>query len=135
MEEKKIRYTFCKEEKLKKKKRIAFLFEKGKSFHQFPIRWVYLAATEKDVSDFPIQVGFSVSKKKFKSAVKRNRIKRLMREAWRLNKHHLYKNIPENTSYFVMLIYTSKEEMSFDELEKKMKKSMKRFLEKKNKAK
>ncbi len=126
MEKKKIKYSFKKEEKLKKKKVIETLFKKGKSFHQFPFRWVYLKT--KEDQKFPIQMGVSVSKRKFKLAVDRNRIKRLMRETWRLNKHIVYQELEEGTSFVVMLIYTSQEEMDFEDLNKKMKKSIRRFL-------
>ena len=42
--------------------------------------------------DVPFQAAFSVGKKRFRRAVDRNRIKRLLREAWRLEKSRLAKN-------------------------------------------
>ncbi len=128
MKEEKTKFTFKKEEKLKKRKVIDLLFKKGKSFPQYPLRWVYLKVPPEEEQKMPVQMGFSVSKKRFKKAVNRNRIKRLLREAWRLNKHKLYKQMAESGSYSVMIIYTSKEEMKFEDLEKKMKKSIKRFI-------
>ena len=82
-----MRQTFKKGEKLKSKKLIEQLFERGKRLKSFPIQLVYLEIDHK--SDFLIQAGFSVPKKRFKKAVDRNRIKRLMREAYRLHKHKL----------------------------------------------
>lgn len=80
------RYTFKKEEKLKSRKTIEQLFKEGKSFSNFPFR-VLLKFT--DSEKYPIQTGFAVSSKHFKKAVDRNRIKRLMREAFRLQKNEL----------------------------------------------
>jgi ribonuclease P protein component len=54
----------------------------------------------------PVQVGFSVPKKKFNSSVDRHRIRRLMVEAWRLNKHTLYSTLPPDKQLHVFLIFT-----------------------------
>lgn len=124
------RFKFQKKEKLKSKKEIERLFEEGLSFHQYPIRWVWMHASERIESPFPIQVSVSVSKRKFKLAVDRNRIKRLMREAWRLHKHELYEKMNDGERYSIMLIYTSKDEVALSYLENKLKKGMKIFLKK-----
>jgi ribonuclease P protein component len=82
------RYTFSKTEKLKSRKDIELLFAAGKSFSNFPFRVVYLfAADEKGKQG--VLAGFSVSAKQFKKATDRNRIKRQMREAYRLQKNTL----------------------------------------------
>jgi ribonuclease P protein component len=57
----------------------------------------------------PARIGFSVPKKKFRKAVQRNRIKRLVREAWRLNKHLLYPFIPVDTQLHLFIIFTEGE--------------------------
>ena len=80
-------YRFTKEEKIVGENRIDSLFNEGKSFVAFPLRVVFLK-TELSLSS-PISVLVSVPKKRIKSAVKRNRIKRQVREAYRLNKHFL----------------------------------------------
>lgn len=54
----------------------------------------------------PVRVGFTVPKKKFRKAVERNRVKRLLREAWRLNKHTLYAAVPEEGQLHIFLIFT-----------------------------
>lgn len=76
-------FGYSKEEKLKHKKEISFLFEKGKWKTYGNIR----VLSVKDESLLNQKVGVSVSKRNFKKAVERNRIKRLLREAYRLNKN------------------------------------------------
>ena len=58
--------------------------------------------------------GFSVPKKKFRKSVHRHRIARLMREAWRLNKHPLYAAMPADKQMHVFLIHTGTEMPDFD---------------------
>lgn len=85
MEEK--RYTLNKSERLCSKKLIERLFAGGnKSFPAYPLRVVYMWVDVEDaVADASILI--SVPKKRFKHAVKRNQVKRQVREAYRLNKH------------------------------------------------
>ena len=52
--------------------------------------------------------GFSVPKKKFKSSVHRHRIRRLMVESWRLNKHEIYNLVPPGKQVHLFLIFTDK---------------------------
>lgn len=112
-----MRYTFGKQEKLKSRKLIGKLFEEGSSVKKFPIRLVYLKAEH--TSDFPIQAGFSVPKRNFKSAVDRNRIKRLMREAYRLTKNEVYEDLEH--PFVFMFTFMGKKEPSYVEVEQKMK--------------
>ena len=87
--EKQVRYTLNKDDRLKSRKAIEYLFKEGKSFSIFPLRVLYTinAASEKPTNN--LRAGFSVSTRNFKKAVDRNRIKRLLREAYRLQKHLL----------------------------------------------
>lgn len=98
-------YTFKRDERLKSKKAISALFEEGNSFYCFPFRVLWMDSIHR--GHYPVQVAVSVSKKNFKKAVHRNRIKRLMREAWRLNKNRLYSSLEEhNKKIIVMLVFT-----------------------------
>ena len=101
------KFTLKKEERLKSRKIIQQLFKEGKSFSVFPFRVIYV---EKENQDFNLKAAFSVSSKNFKKAVDRNRIKRLMRECYRLQKKNLEKQLTENKkSLVIFLIYTKKE--------------------------
>jgi ribonuclease P protein component len=122
-----MRETFRKEERLKKKNLISELFASGRSVTVFPLKMIYL---ENDHSSpFKIQAGVSVSKRNFKNAVERNRIKRLMRESYRKNKSLIY-NDTDTKKHIIMFIYQAKEEISFDLMDRKMNQLIRKFLTK-----
>ena len=105
--EPKQRYTFKKEEKLKSRKAIEQLFKEGKSFSIFPFRILWEI---KEANSSPLQTGFAVSSKHFKKAVDRNRIKRLMREAYRLQKNDLQNHLTQQQKQVVVFfIYVGNE--------------------------
>ena len=100
--------SFGRREKLKSRKAIDALFQKGRSVVHFPIRvkYVVLPLTEEAET---AQAGFTVSKKYFKRAVQRNRIKRLLREAYRLQKAPLLQLLADQKqSAQLFFIYTDK---------------------------
>ncbi|MBS1660482.1 MAG: ribonuclease P protein component [Bacteroidetes bacterium] len=102
------RFTWKKAEKLKSRKLIEQVFKQGKSFSLFPYR-VYLLLLPAD-APAPLQAGFGASSRNFKKAVDRNRIKRLSREAYRLQKQPLLDRLKEKgSSMAVFFIYTGKE--------------------------
>lgn len=115
------RQTLPKEQRLHKKKEIEQLFEKGKGFNFYPFRVVvYMHDTEEDASIPRLLV--SVSKKRFHHAVKRNKVKRLVREAWRKNKTQLMIRCNEQKKILdVALVYTATIILSYEEIEKKIK--------------
>ena len=101
---------FGKTEKLKSRKLVEELFARGKSLHLFPIRISYKFLPLLDNEKTILQVGVSVSKRNFKKAVDRNRIKRLLREAYRLQKQELIKVLKEQEKKgYVFFIYTDKQ--------------------------
>ena len=122
-------FTFSKKEKLKSQKLIEHLFSQGKTVVAYPLRLVYIETTFGD--DVRAKVGVSVSKRHFKHAVNRNRIKRLMREVYRLNKGDYFNN--SSTSYTFMILYLSKDVTTFDAIDSKMKLLFEKFLNKTNK--
>ena len=122
-----MRNTFSSEEKLKKKNLITELFASGKSASVFPLKMIYLQ-NDHD-SPFKIQAGVSVSKRNFKRAVDRNRIKRLMRESYRKNKYLIYKN-EDTKKHIIMFIYQGKDEVSYEQMEEKMTQLIEKFLQK-----
>jgi len=94
------------------------LFSNGKSLSAFPIKVLY-DSIEKTAE--PLKAGVTVSSRRFKKAVDRNRIKRIMREAYRLQKLSLQATLSEKSfSVVVFFIYTGKELPVFCEINEKM---------------
>jgi len=115
-------------EKLKSKKLLEELFSSGKKLTEFPIKLVYKQLNFED--DVLIKAGVSVPKRNFKKAVDRNRIKRLLREGYRLNKHILYDGL--NQKYVCMFLYLSKDMPTFEEVNIKMECLLKKLAKKEN---
>lgn len=123
------RYTLAKEERLSWKRYIDLLFAEGKSFIAFPLRVVYLTADAGPA--VPVSMLVSVSKKKFKRAVKRNQVKRQVREAYRLRKPDLAEFLlAQDKKLLVAFLYVDKEIRSFEEMEKAMTKAIRLLREK-----
>jgi len=121
--------SFPKSEHLCGEKRIARLFTQGDAFIAYPLRVVYLLEPKKDTETVSVMV--NVPKKRFKRAVKRNRLKRLMREAYRLNKQEITAKLSEKElQMHIAFNYVSDDELDFAQVEKKMKVALFRLIEK-----
>ncbi len=123
------RPTFRKAERLCSKKRIDGLFAGGRSMSAFPVRAVFRRSEE---SEAPVEVLVSVSKRHFKHAVDRNRLKRIMREAYRLNKQLLLDGIGD-VRLVVAFIWMSDEMADFGVVEAKVRNLLLRIVEEVNK--
>lgn len=120
-----MKFTLGKQERLKSRKLIGKLYEEGNSLKAFPLRMMYLQTEH--TSEFPAQVGVSVAKRNFKKAPDRNRLKRLMRETYRLQKGIVYENLDK--PYVFMISYIGREEKPYEELFSKMNKLLHLFVE------
>lgn len=120
-------FGFKKEERLKSKMVIDSLFKEGKSTFVFPIKLVWKEVEGGDYA-FPAKAAFTIPKRNFPKAVQRNQIKRKMKEAYRLNKHVFYENaIDRRKQYAMMFIYVGREPLSYIDIEKAIKKILRRI--------
>ena len=120
-------FTLNKDERLKLRKIIDQLFSGGRAFTAFPIRVQYKMVDQLTV---PLQAGFSVSIRNFKRAVDRNRIKRLMREAYRLQKLPLEQALQTKEQQLALfLIYTGKELPAYSLVKEKVEVVLKKLLQ------
>ncbi len=122
-----MKHTLGKQERLKSRKLIGKLFEEGKSIKKFPLRLVYLQTEH--TTNFPVQTSFSVPKRNFKKAVDRNRIKRLLREAYRLEKDILYNHV--QIPHIFMITFMGKKEPLFSDVQQKIREVLTLFIQEK----
>ncbi|GMN07912.1 ribonuclease P protein component [Croceitalea sp. MTPC5] len=118
-------FSLAKKERLKSKKHIEKLFAEGTHVSNFPLKLVYLNTHFADRASLKAMV--IAPKKNFKSAVSRNRIKRVLREAYRLNKHVVFNNIEGH--YALAILYLGKEMPDYEMANHKMQGLLKRFNE------
>lgn len=118
--------TFKKKERLSAKKTINQLFASGKSFVIFPFRIIYMPILAAENESGVTQLLISVSKKKVKSAVKRNRIKRLIRESYRLNKSILIDSQQKDNAqmWAIAFIYIDTKVHSYPLVQRKIKEAL-----------
>jgi ribonuclease P protein component len=111
---------FPKEERLSSIKLIEELFSKGSSYYLYPFRLLVKDEKMPPGQLFP-QVLISVPKKKFKKAVDRNRLRRQIKEAYRLNKGNIFFDLGlDNIPPYLAVVYTAKEKIPYKKLEEKL---------------
>ena len=109
-------------ERICKENDIQVLFDRGSGISVYPYRAIYLFHHD-DGRPPTVRLLVSVSKKRFHHAFKRNRVKRLIREAWRKNKSALYEICQrDNISADVALVYTATVIHNYEEMLKKTEK-------------
>lgn len=117
-----VQFTFPKKKRVTGNKRVDAIFEHGKSFISYPLRVVFLQHEQSTESGCSILV--SVPKKRIKQAAHRNRIKRLIRESYRLNKELINHLTINQNSIDVALIYVKDSVTDFAEIDKAIKKAI-----------
>ena len=118
--------TFNKQERLCSKKQMELLFSKGKNKLIHPIKLVWLQTPVNLI--YPAQAMFVVPKRQFKKAKDRNKLKRRMREAYRLNKNSLYDTLNEGSQKIILaFIYVDKKLDTYSVIEKAILKQLDNF--------
>ncbi len=106
-----------KPERLKREKQIEQLIRQGQGFLLFPFRVIWMK--EQTQSPYPVQVAFSVPKRRIRKAHDRNRVRRRTREAYRLHKNILYEPLLlHQHSIIMMLVYVSDQVLDYDSISK-----------------
>lgn len=126
------RFTLGRNERLKSRKQIELLFTEGQRFVVAPFRVFYLFQQEDEsATKGRLQMGVGASTRYFKRAVDRNRIKRLVRESWRLQKNELGEKLQEhNKQLNVFLVYTGKDLPAYKDAVDKIKLVLEKLLDK-----
>lgn len=123
--------TFKKGERLKSSKVISALFTGDcPAVKAYPLIAVYKIIDEPR-SEFPVQVAFSIPKRRIKSAVRRNKVRRRVKESYRFRKSLLYQDIQlkPDTQLAIMLIYVSNEVVEFNKIDRAIKKLVSKLIQ------
>jgi ribonuclease P protein component len=119
-------FSYNKKEKLKSRKQLEALFTSGENLIVFPIKIFFHKTSGQDNN---IQAGVGVSRKNFRKAVARNRIKRLLREAYRTEKTVLLNYLHQNKIQIALFfLYIDKSLPEFDLLKEKMQQAIEKLI-------
>lgn len=122
-------FRYNKQEKLKSRTQLEAIFASGKSFSVFPLKLFFIESNASATA--PVQAGVGVSARHFKKAVHRNRIKRLLREAYRLEKQALLEDLQlQQKRISIFILYIDKELPSYELIRAKMKDSLAKLQQK-----
>ena len=115
----KVSYTFPKSQRLTSKIEIDAVYNQGQTLKKYPLIVKYL--TQAEMEKECLKALFAVPKRRISKAVKRNRIKRMLKEVYRLNKHQLELDLKENNQKMALFfVYTGKENIAYAILEEKI---------------
>ncbi|NLA62095.1 MAG: ribonuclease P protein component [Bacteroidales bacterium] len=119
------KFTFTKAERITGEKRVDAIFASGKSFISYPLRVVYLQHEQSPIHSCSILI--TVPKKRIKKAVHRNRIKRLIRESYRLNKELVNDIEFGEQSLDIAFVYVKDTVSDYKEIQKGVKKALRQI--------
>jgi ribonuclease P protein component len=125
-------FTFQKKDKLKSRKQTQFLFAKGQSMNAFPIKLIYTLESNEPGS---VQAGVGAPSRTFRKAVDRNRVKRLLREGYRLERPEFIASSVDALNKLrvnLFFLYTDATVISQKEIQEKIKQLLSRLSEKIN---
>lgn len=124
-----MKYSFSRNDRLAGKKNIEHLFTSGQRLSIGTLRFLWIANSAGDKAG--VKIAISVSKKLHKKAVDRNKIRRRIREAYRIRKKEILEAaIAMHSEIHIMIIYYSTEIMSYDVIAEWIKTAMQRIQEK-----
>ena len=132
-------FTYKKTDKLKSRKQTQHLFSTGQAINVFPIRLIYtiepIESTAANLSLTSIlQAGVGAPSRTFRKAVQRNRVKRLLREAYRLEKPNFISQAAlDNKRVNLFFLYTDALVLTQVEIQGKVKEALSILVSKLNK--
>ncbi|MEZ4687724.1 MAG: ribonuclease P protein component [Bacteroidia bacterium] len=120
------RYSLPRKKILRGKRAFEYIFEHGSSFREGVLKFVFCKPFPDELAQHPVSAGFSAPKKLLRKAVQRNRIKRCMREAYRLNQQ-LVTQPAGDVHVAFLVIYQRPQLLSFHRIEKDMVNGLKKL--------